>query len=164
MSQQWHAGEFVPAYGAAVGTGEPASKSWPMPEQRIDDPFWTATVARPASGDCPDYLLAGRQSLWDEAETKRVERERLMAQDRAEREKDDRARKSAEDAALVAKQEAIAARREEELRGAFLAAGGSEATWLEERGEILKEDRKRQAFTGASAPQSLISPAQMVHG
>jgi hypothetical protein len=160
-TKRWKAGEFNPL-GPDEVTIEPKPRTWPTPEQQRQEYGWTARFPRPVAGDCPDYLLADRQQVWDTAEAKRTETEAHLAQRRAERAAAEQSQRVVSAKAYAEKQNAAAMHRENELHAIHLQQGGTEMTWQAEKDEILKADR-RQRTLGAEPPvRSLIDVRQVI--
>jgi hypothetical protein len=160
----WKNGQYIP--GTTVGQGEVElpKPAWPTPEQQRQDLHWTSRVPRPVKGDCEDYLLAGRQEVWDAAEARRQQYQDGVAERRVEREQAAHAQRAKDDERFAALQRQAAERREEELRLNHLAAGGTNETWASEGPAILAEDRKRRTLEGTPQIRSLIGPRELIAG
>lgn len=163
-TRQWQGGEFNPTFGVATGAVAPTPKPWPTPEQQRGNPNWTAKMPRPKADDgaCPDYVLEGRQQVWDAAEEKRQEREAHHAEWRAGQEQRKREASAVHEAEFERRQEAAAAAREAELRAVYFANGGTPTGWEAEREAILAADRQQRTLEGSAGSQSLIDVKRFI--
>ena len=143
---------------AAPRTDAPA-RAWPSELERQRDFFWTATVPRPDGGTWALRFptLAEAQAIWDEAEAKRLRYEAGIQERQAERDRRDSKAKAQREADWLARQQATSGAREGELRGAYLASGGTPAGWEAEGPQILADDRRRRTLDGVGATRSLAT-------
>lgn len=139
----------------------PTPERSPFPtatEQR--DIHWTAKWPRPTRATYPDRVpsLEQAQETWDRAEAQRVAHVEAVERLQADREKrEDAERKKYDDHIARIKQDQQATILASLKRG-YLANGGTEQQFEQDKDELLREHAKRAALAGVVAESGEIRP------